>query len=934
MAKEENNGRKQRAKWVIPVALLIIMLGILAGLVALLIDYISDFFWFNSLGYAFYYLQRLFYRYAVFIVVELIFFAVFYLNFHIALTLLRREGNTAHLEKDHVVAKLKRIGAGPRLVLAVLSLAMAAVLAVPCYLNWQTFLFYVFGSSAGVKDPVFNWDVSFYLFSYPVYTLLQKWLMLAFALLWLFVFLIYAVPRGFFSRKHPLSKAQKWHTSILLLLFSLLLIWGFALRMFGLVFSHINMPAFYGPGYVQMHVTLPLILMSMLLLAAVAVSLMVVIHRRRGYLVFVFLTLSLAVVLTLGGTQVLQKVVYEYIVQPNELSKETPYIQWNIAATLDAYKLNTVEYRDFRHVRFPEAVPPTKVRDMLRNIPVWDEQTLEGVYHQLQELRSYYTFAPISVTRYTVGGEYQQVFLSAREIDYANLPGSGQNWLNQHLTYTHGFGTVMVPASQEGGAPMTWFIQGVPPVSDYHLLTAQPRVYYGLKPYNYIIAPNGSGELDYPKGAENVMYNYQGNGGVPMGSLWKKALYAFYFKDKKLFFTTKTMKDSRILYRRNVLQRVGYIAPFLSLDATPYVAQTSSGIYWIIDAYTSSAHYPVSAPYLTKQTDYNYIRNSVKIIVNAFNGQVDFYVWDEKDPIINAYQRIYPGLFKNKSAMPEDLRAHVRYPKDIFNIQMRIYARYHQTDPKVFYHQEDLWTFADILKEGEIVTFKPYYLTLNIIQENRLDFLLLQPMMPKDRNNLRALAFAASDRPYYGKIIIYSFPKGELVYGPRQIDAVINQDPDISQLFTLWDQAGSSVQRGKMIILPFENSVFFIQPVYLISRSNVKIPELQRIIMSEGQVAVIESSLEGAYAALKKRIDKEEQQLQERYPALQPPSEGTPLPPGQNTLLPPKTNLPQVQPVIPPSGQTPGQPPAQAPVQPPAQAPAQPPAQAPGQQPQ
>jgi uncharacterized protein len=535
--------------------------------------------------------------------------------------------------------------------------------------------------------------------------------------------------------------------------------------------------------------------------------------------------------------------------------------------------LNNIEYRDFHYERFPEKLTVDEVRSALRNIPVWNVSVLETVFHQLQELRTYYAFPPVSAARYTVAGQYQQVFLAPRELDYDNLPDSAQNWINRHMTYTHGFGTVMVPANQDGGTPMTWYIRGIPPVSEFGLNTVQPRVYYGKRDiYHYVIAPNDSGELDYPVGATNVLYAYDGKTGVPIGSMFKKALFAYYFKAKEILFTTKTRPDSKILFRRNIIERVNNLAPFLRLDGAPYAVQTPTGIYWIIDSYTTSDAYPVSAPYLTPTTDFNYIRNSVKIVVDAYHGTTDFYVFDESDPIIQAYQRIYPGFFKSKESMPADLVPHVRYPIDIFNIQMRIYARYHQTEPGVFFHQEDLWTFADTIKGDAVVQFRPYYITVNLMQEDRLDFLLLLPMMPQHRKNLRVLALAGSDEPHYGKIVIYSFPKGELVHGPEQINAIINQDPQIAELFTLWDQAGSSVMRGDMVILPLGNSVLFVQPVYLSSRTDVHIPELQRLIVSEGQVAVIEPSLEEAYSTLRQRIERERDQKRRRFSAPETPA--------------------------------------------------------------
>ncbi|MGA8179915.1 MAG: UPF0182 family protein, partial [Desulfobacterales bacterium] len=645
-------------------------------------------------------------------------------------------------------------------------------------------------------------------------------------------------------------------------------IWDFMLQRYGLLFDTSHEPLFYGPGYVQMNVILPFIWGSIVLLAAVAVTLIVTIQSRKGYKLLVAWSVLLAMALTVRYTTYLPQLIQNYIVKPNEVNKEKPYIAKNIQATLDAYKLTQVDIRDYSYQRFPFDYKVSQVKNVLRNIPVWDAETLDSVFKQLQELRTYYTFPLVNVGRYTVVNNYQQVFLSAREINYDNLPLGAKNWINEHLTYTHGLGVVMTPASQAAGDTMTWFLSDIPAVSNHGLNIEQQRIYFGLKKYPYVIAPNKAGEMDYPKGNNNVMADYTGEGGVPIGSLFKQFLFAYYFKDKNIFFMTKYKSNSKILIRRNIIDRIKYLAPFLKVDHTPYAVVTPKGIYWIVDAFTTSPWYPASQTYTSHGNPINYIRNSVKIVVDAFNGTVNFYIYDKQDPIIQTYKRIYPGLFKEKEQMPAELKPHVRYPKDMFDIQMAIYAKYHQTDPQVFFQQEDIWTYAENIDAKNAGPIKPYYLTLDLINPGRLDFLLLLPMFPKGRDNLRALAIGGCDGDNYGKIIMYNFPKGELVYGPDQINALIHQDPDIAQQFTLWDQAGSSVVRGKMIILPIEKSILFIQPVYLKSTSRVKIPELQRIIMSEGQVAVMETSLEKAYSALHSRVAEQLKGLEQQFPQV------------------------------------------------------------------
>ncbi len=829
-----------------------------------------DIWWFDALGYHFYYWQRILYKYVIFSSVSIVFFLIFFLNFWVAARSLRRMPEDQQKKEKGAYRKiLKTFQTGTLYFYVPLSLLLSIPLAMPLYKQWEHFLFYVFGQNMGVPEPFFGKDAAFYLFSLPIYTLLQQRLFFALLVLLAALFLLYMIKNRVLVKKlFSFSGVAKWHLSLIIAAVFGMEIWDLMLQRYALVYDTTHQPLFSGPGYVQMKVILPMIWASLGLLAATGISLLVVTQFKKGYRIFIGLVLLLALSIGARHSDFIPRLVQTYSVKPNEIAKESPFITKNIQATLDAYGLADVQIRNFEHQRFPVTSAVDQVQSVLRNIPVWDAEALEAVFKQLQELRSYYTFPGVSVGRYNVGGNIQQVFLAPRELEYDNVPGDANNWINNHLIYTHGYGAVMTPASQTSGNPMTWFIRDIPVVSDYGLDIEQPRMYYGLGDYPYAIAPNQAGEMDYPKGKSNVTFDYAGTGGIPISSLGRKFIFSYYLGEKNVFFSTKITSESKVLLRRNILDRVHTLAPYLLLDQTPYVTITPKGIFWILDGYTTSAWYPAAAPFRYQKQSLNYIRNSVKIVVDAYNGNVDFYIFDDKDPIINAYDQIYPGFFKNRADMPADLAPHVRYPKDLFDIQMQIYAKYHQTDPQVFFQQEDLWTFAEALGEETTVPLKPYYLTLDLIEPGKLDFMLLVPMFPKGRDNLRSMAVVGCDRDNYGKIIIYDFPKGELVYGPAQIDALINQDPTIAQQFTLWDQAGSSVVRGKMIILPVQNSILFIQPVYLKATSRVKIPELQRIIMSEGRVAVMETSLEDAYYNLKQRVQKEMQGIEDRFPKI------------------------------------------------------------------
>jgi len=873
-------GKRFSGRLIVVGALLALLAVGLAALSLLAANELVDIWWFDSLGYQFYYWQRKLYRYLVFAAVSLLFFLIFFLNFWIASRSLKRASRTdAGSSPKGYRSIVKAFQSGSMIIYAPLSLVMSIPLAMPLYQHWEKFLFFVFGSQAGIEDPFFAKDISYYLFSLPIYSLLQRRLFFALLVLLAGLLLMYVIKNRLLTQRlFRFSGLAKWHLSLLLLCIFGMEIWDLALQRHSLVYDPSHQPLFSGPGYVQMNLVVPLLWLGMGLLAATAVMLIVVIQFRKGIKLFVGLVVALAVVLAIRYTPFLPQFVQTYWVKPNEIEKESPFIRKSIQATLDAYALNRVTTLDFEHQRFPIGSAVHEVEGILRNIPVWDAETLETVFQQLQELRSYYTFPLVSVGRYDVSGHSQQVFLSPRELEYGNLPGDAKNWINNHLIYTHGNGVVMTPASQVSGTPMTWFVRNIPAESQYGIEIGQPRIYYGMSPYPYAIAPNKAGEMDYPKGSSNVTNNYDGRGGVAISSLARKALFAYYLKDKNIFFSAKITSESRVLFRRQIIERVRHLAPFLQLDQTPYLVVTPKGIYWFIDAYTTSDWYPGAASYQYGGKTLNYVRNSVKIVVDAYHGSVDFYAFENSDPIIKAYQRIYPGLFRDKASMPAELKKHVRYPKDIFDVQMHIYAKYHQVDPQVFYQQEDFWTFAEALGEKTSVPLKPYYLTLDLIERGQLDFMLLVPMFPKGRDNLRSMAVVGCDEDNYGKIIVYDFPKGELVYGPAQINALINQDPAIAQQFTLWDQIGSSVVRGKMIILPVENSIIFIQPVYLKSTSRVSIPELQRIIMSEGRAVVMENSLEAAFATLQERIRQEIQDTEQRFPTVEEVSRPAPAP--------------------------------------------------------
>jgi len=603
-----------------------------------------------------------------------------------------------------------------------------------------------------------------------------------------------------------------------------------------------------------------------LLLGATGISLIIAVKRRRGWIVPAVLAVLFVVAWLGKNADFFTDTVRKYIVEPNQLVRERAYIEAGIRSTLAAYGLEDVTTIDIdtqSNVVF-DAQDPAILR-RLQNIPVWDREMLGGVYEELQGIRTYYSFPTIDVDRYQVEENYRQVYLGAREIQFAKLPESAQNWINLHMQYTHGEGVAMIPAAQAGDEFMTWFIKDIPPTSEFGLSSKQTSIYFGLEDKPFVIVPNDAGEIGTPIGDEETIVNYTGDGGVAVDSLLRKLLLAIYFEDRNIFFTTKTNDDSRLLFRRNIIDRITHITPFLKLDNDPYVVSTLDGLFWIQDAYTTSSRYPMAPPV---DGGFNYIRNSVKIIVDAYTGKVTYYVVDAKDPIVRAYLRMYPGLFQPHESMPESLKKHIRYPRDIFLAQVSVYAKYHQKNPDRFYRQEDIWEFSKIAEGRELIPAKPYYLTLDLIEEGKEEFLLFMPFSPFGRDNLRALMAAGSDGDNYGKIFVYRFPRDQQVYGPAQVHSLVNQDVVISEQFTLWDQEGSEVKLGKMIIEPTAGSLLYIQPVYLQEEGPLKIPQLKRLIMALGDAVVMAPSLEEAAVKLEAELMRKSTRKDNRFRTL------------------------------------------------------------------
>ena len=718
--------------------------------------------------------------------------------------------------------------------------------------RWDLILRFLYQAPYGQIDPLFGKDIGFYLFSLPVFVALKNWLMWILLLASLMAGSIYFLHDDIsLDPRWRISSAAIAHGSALLGLYFAIKAWSYALDRYLMLYDDNGVVV--GAGYADVHVELPALWLLIILAVVAAIVSWANVRLRTIRLVIA------APVLMFGGSllfaEVIPGLIERFYVKPNELQLEKPYIQRNIALTRQAYNLGQITVKPFpaeQGLTFQSLKDNSGTID---NIRLWDWQPLMDTYAQLQEIRTYYRFLDVDVDRYHLGDSYQQVMLSARELDPSLLSGNAQTWVNLHLLFTHGNGVVMSPVTQKTaeGLP-NFYLKDIPPVAAGGPPITEPRIYFGQGSAGYVIVKGGTPEFDYPKGSDNAYAYYDGRDGVPIGGVAWRSLFAWYFGDINILLSGYLTSESRIMLHRNIKDRVETIAPFLELDGDPYMAVSEGRLYWIQDAYTTSEWFPYAKPE-PDGGNINYIRNSVKIIIDAYNGTVSFYVADAADPIIATYRRIFPSLFKPFNSMPPDLQKHIRYPEDLFTIQALQYRAYHMDVPEVFYNREDLWQFPrepvapDGPNAGGATRMAPYYIMMRLPGEAQTEFFLMLPMAPSQRENMIAWLAARCDLPEYGKLIVYEFPKEKLVYGPFQIEARINQNTEISQQISLWNQMGSRVIRGNLLVVPIENSILYVSPLYLRAQSG-QLPELKRVIAAYGDRVVMEETLPAALAAL------------------------------------------------------------------------------------
>ncbi|MDD7347017.1 MAG: UPF0182 family protein [Clostridiales bacterium] len=857
-----------------------------------LIDFIVDWLWFGELGYVAVFFTKLFTQ----IKIGLPIFIVVFLLVNFYLHKVRKGYFTKIVSSEET--DLKRLRTYTSL-LSVIFGAFAAIFAMKVL--WFPLLQFLNSTDFKIKDPIFGMDVSFYVFKLEFLQTVNQ-LVIALTLIIIVVTIIYYLilltmrtpdplpdeedendytyvdgndyedfkdlhgilgelfKRIFVTKKNPginrkaATSGKTYFNQIveiarhqfiaLGIFFFLMLALNFYLQQFELLHTHRGVV--YGAGFTDLNVTLWVyrILMIMSLVGAVFVIPMI---KRKNYRK-IFVIPAAMIVIGLAGMGV-AAAVQNFVVSPDEINKESKYLKRNIEFTQYAYDLDNVDVKSFPAENSLTADDIKNNNQTISNIRINDYKPVKTFYNQTQSIRQYYTFNDVDVDRYNIGDEITQTYMSVREIDEEKI---NDTWLNRHLKYTHGYGATLsrVDTVTPSGQPSV-MIKNIPPETDKEELKInRPEVYFGELSNDYILVDTKEDEFDYPDGNDNRYTRYKGTAGIKLNP-FNRLLFSIKERSLKLLVSSNIKGDSRIIINRNVVDRIRKVMPYLTYEEDPYAVNINGKLYWMMDAYTTSSQYPYSEPFVSEKAKAsgNYIRNSIKVVVDAYNGDTNFYIVDKDDPLARTYQKIFPTLFKDVEKMPEAMREHMRYPHAMFKVQSEIYSRYHMNDVKVFYQKEDLWDVAKQIYGTEEISMEPNYFVAKLPGEGEAEFISTLPFTPKGKNNMTALMVARNDGKNYGNLVVYQFPKSKTVYGPMQIEAQIDQNTEISQDFSLWNSAGSKYSRGNLFVVPIESSLLYVEPVYL-EASNSAIPEVKRVIIAYGDKIAYEATLKEALQSL------------------------------------------------------------------------------------
>jgi len=707
--------------------------------------------------------------------------------------------------------------------------------------KWDTLLRFFHGVAFQETDPIFQKDYAFYIFTLPVLEAVRSGLLGAMVIILLAVAGFYYVAENLRGGTFSFQGKVKAHLLVLGALVFVLFAAGHWLARYDLLYSPTG--AVYGVGYTDDHITLPARGLLTFVALASAGLLLWSIRSRGNRLIIV--AIGGWIVLRVLAETALPGIVQRLHVEPSELAREASYLTHNIDSTRRAYGLENLLSRSHPALGDVPAQTVDENPGTISNIRLWDEGPLLQSYNQIQFFRLYYDFLSVQTDRYRVNDQLRQVMIATRELSAEKLPVEAQRWVNRYLQFTHGYGVAMSPVTEvaPGGRP-SFFVRDVPPKGEIPL--ERPEIYYGLKSLNFAIARSGMQEFNYPGEDGPVYRSYDGHGGVELRSLFRRLVYAWQFRDINILISGEINRDSRIQYRRTIPERFSTLTPFLLRDREAYTVVADGRLFFIQDAYTVTKRYPYSTPW---QGQFNYIRNSVKAVIDTYNGDVAYYVFDPEDPLIQTYQNIFPGVFKPAEEMPAYLREHVRYPMDQFTVQSRMLLQYHMEDPVVFYNKEDQWSIPVQTAFGKSDALRPYYIIARLPGEEKEEFLLIQPFTPDKRHNLVGWMAARNDGDFYGELILFRFPSGRHVDGPSQVEARIDNDAVISEQFTLWGQVGSEVMRGNLLVIPIGDSLLYAEPVFL-KPETLEFPELRRIILADTRQVVMHATLDASVEAL------------------------------------------------------------------------------------
>jgi uncharacterized membrane protein (UPF0182 family) len=801
------------------------------------VTFYTDWLWFGETGYQAVFLRTLTAQGLLGVAAAIVVFVVLLFNVRIALAavssrqliITTREGPIAiTVDRRHV----QPVGTAVAAVLALLFGLFASS-------QWQEWLLFQHGQPFGEVDPVLGKDVSFYVFQLPFLDVLRGSLLALVALASVAAVAVYLLAGALdvdLARGVRIAASAKRHLAALAAALLLVLAFGAYLDVPRLLTT----PGGIVHGVSNVDVAIRIPALRVLMIAAFAGAGLALYQMIAASWWPIITAAALYIVVTVAGS-VGAAAMQRFIIAPNEQVRETPFIEHNIRATRRAFALDEVEERELSGDALLTRTDIEANDATLGNVRLWDPQPLLQTFAQIQEIRTYYDFVSVHNDRYMIDGQYRQIMLSARELNSDSLPN--RNWINERLTFTHGYGVTLGPVNQvtPEGLPVL-FIKDLPPQSSVDLQIDEPSIYFGQQSNDHVFVRTNAREFHYPKGEDNVYTSYEGNGGIPVSGFLRRLLFSARFRSFKVLLSDDITNESRVMFYRRLSERIGRIAPFLQYDSDPYLVISNGRLFWMQDAYTTTRRYPYSTP---ASNGINYIRNSVKVTVDAYHGTVAFYLVDEADPMARTLQRIFPTLLRPLAEMPDDMRTRLRYPEGIFALQAAMYATYHMTNPAVFYNKEDLWEVPVIGSEPQPQLMQPYYAMMRLPGEQAAEFIQMLPFTPARKDNLASWMVARSDGAHYGRLRVFQFPKQKVVFGPRQIVARINQDQAIAPQITLWNQQGSEVLQGTLLVIPIEESLLYIRPLYLRSAGG-RIPELKRVIVAHQNQIVMEDTLDRA----------------------------------------------------------------------------------------